>query len=136
MAIFGAITALLPLIEKLIPDKDAREKATAELNRLDQAGELRVMLAQIATNLSEGRHASMFVAGWRPMVGWICAVALANNFLIVPYVGAFTDAVQPLDMGVMMPILMGMLGLGGMRTWERLSGKARQRIKESHRVSG
>ena len=62
------------------------------------------------------------------MVGWICAVALANNFLIVPYV----DAVQPLDMGVMMPILMGMLGLGGMRTWERLSGKERQRIDESN----
>ena len=133
MAIFGAIAALLPLIEKLIPDKDAREKATAELNRLDQAGELRVMLAQIAANRSEGRHASMFVAGWRPMVGWICAVALANNFLIVPYVGAFTDAVQPLDMGVMMPILMGMLGLGGMRTCERLNGKARQRIDESNR---
>ena len=127
MAIFGAITALLPLIEKLIPDKDAREKATAELNRLDQAGELQVMIAQVAANRSEGRHASMFVAGWRPMVGWICAVALANNFLIVPYVGA----VQPLDMGVMMPILMGMLGLGGMRTWERLSGKERQRIDES-----
>ena len=129
MAIFGAITALLPLIEKLIPDKDAREKATAELNRLDQAGELQVMLAQIAANRAEGRHASMFVAGWRPMVGWICAVALANNFLIVPYV----DAVQPLDMGVMMPILMGMLGLGTMRTWERLSGKERQRIHESTR---
>ena len=128
MAIFGAIGAILPLIEKLIPDKDAREKATAELERLDQAGELQVMLAQIAANRAEGRHASMFVAGWRPMVGWICAVALANNFLIVPYV----DAVQPLDMGVMMPILMGMLGLGGMRTWERLSGKERQRIDESN----
>ena len=133
MAIFGAITALLPLIEKLIPDKDAREKATAELERLDQAGELQVMLAQIAANRAEGQHASMFVAGWRPMVGWICAVALANNFLIVPYVGAFTDAVQPLDMGVMMPILMGMLGLGGMRTWERLSGKERHRIDKSKR---
>ncbi len=128
MAIIGAIAALLPLIEKLIPDKDAREKATAELNRLDQAGELQVMLAQIVANRSEGRHASMFVSGWRPMVGWICAVALGNNFLIVPYV----DAVQPLDMGVMMPILMGMLGLGGMRTWERLSGKERQRINESN----
>ncbi len=124
MAIFGAIGAILPLIEKLIPDKDAREKATAELNRLDQAGELQVMLAQIAANQSEGRHASMFVAGWRPMVGWICALALANNFLVLPYV----DAVQPLDMAVMMPILMGMLGLGTMRTWERLSGKDRQRI--------
>ena len=66
----------------------------------------------------------MFVAGWRPMVGWICALALANNFLVLPYV----DAVQPLDMAVMMPILMGMLGLGTMRTWERLSGKDRQRI--------
>ncbi len=84
------------------------------------------MLAQIAANRSEGRHASMFVAGWRPMVGWICAVALANNFLIVPYV----DAVQPLDMGVMMPILMGMLGLGTMRTVERLRGKARNRVDE------
>ena len=89
------------------------------------------MLAQIATNRSEGRHASKFVAGWRPMIGWICAIALANNFLVLPYVGVWTDAVQPLDMSVMMPILMGMLGLGTMRTWERLSGKERQRIDES-----
>ena len=132
MAIFGAIGAILPLIEKLIPDKDAREKATAELERLDQAGELQVMLAQIAANRAEGRHASKFVAGWRPMVGWICAVALANNFIVLPYVGAWTDAVQPLDMSVMMPILMGMLGLGTMRTWERLQGKDRQRIDESN----
>ena len=131
MAIFGAIGAILPLIDKLIPDTDAREKATAELNRLDQAGELHVLLAQIAANQSEGRHASMFVAGWRPAVGWICAVALLNNFLVLPYVGAWTDAVQPLDMAVMMPILMGMLGLGTMRTWERLRGKDRQRINES-----
>ena len=121
MAIFGAITALLPLIEKLIPDKEAREKATAELNRLDQAGELQVMLAQIAANRAEGRHASPFVAGWRPMVGWICALGLANNFLLVPYIGALTDKVQPLD--------MGMLGLGTMRTVERLRGKARNRVK-------
>ena len=130
MAIFGAITALLPLIEKLIPDKEAREKATAELNRLDQAGELQVMLAQIAANRAEGWHASPFVAGWRPMVGWICALGLANNFLLVPYIGAFTDTVQPLDMAMMMPILMGMLGLGTMRTVERLRGKARNRVDE------
>ncbi len=130
MAIFGAITALLPLIEKLIPDKEAREKATAELNRLDQAGELQVMLAQIAANRAEGWHASPFVAGWRPMVGWICALGLANNFLLVPYIGAFTDTVQPLDMAMMMPILMGMLGLGTMRTVERLRGKERNRVRE------
>ncbi len=130
MAIFGAITALLPLIERLIPDKDAREKATAELERLDQAGELQVMLAQIAANRAEGQHASPFVAGWRPMVGWICALGLANNFLLVPYIGAFTDKVQPLDMAMMMPILMGMLGLGTMRTVERLRGKERNRVKE------
>lgn len=130
MAIFGAITALLPLIERLIPDKDAREKATAELNRLDQAGELQVMLSQIAANRAEGRHASPFVAGWRPMIGWICALGLANNFLLVPYIGALTDKVQPLDMAMMMPILMGMLGLGTMRTVERLRGKARNRVDE------
>ena len=130
MAIFGAITALLPLLERLIPDKDAREKATAELNRLDQAGELQVMLTQIAANRAEGRHASPFVAGWRPMIGWICALGLANNFLLVPYIGAFTDTVQPLDMAMMMPILMGMLGLGTMRTVERLRGKERNQVRE------
>ena len=130
MAIFGAITALLPLIERLIPDKDAREKATAELNRLDQAGELQVMLAQIAANRAEGRHASKFVAGWRPMIGWICALGLANNFPLVPYIGVLTDTVQPLDMAMMMPILMGMLGLGTMRTVERLRGKQRNRVDE------
>ena len=119
MAIFSAIGAILPLIEKLIPDKDAREKATAELNRLDQAGELQVMLAQIAANRAEGQHASRFVAGWRPMIGWICALGLANNFLLVPYIGALTDKVQPLDMAMMMPILMGMLGLPVVATADR-----------------
>jgi hypothetical protein len=75
----------------------------------------------------------MFVAGWRPAVGWICAVGLGFNFIVVP-LGNFAitvsggDAVIPsLDVSQMMPVLMGMLGLGAYRTFEKTKGVAREK---------
>ncbi len=115
------------LVERLVPDKAGREKALVELERMEQQGELSLLMGQLETNRQEAAHPSIFVAGWRPFVGWVCAMALANNFLLVPYLSAAFPAILPLDMSMMMPVLLGMLGLGGMRSFEKYKGVARQR---------
>jgi hypothetical protein len=75
----------------------------------------------------------MFVAGWRPAIGWICALGMAGNFLVIPFVNM---ALELFDTGVqvplialseMMPVLMGMLGLGAMRTFEKTKGVSREK---------
>ncbi len=81
--------------------------------------------AQLEVNKVEAAHKSLFVAGWRPFIGWVCGVAMASNFLLMPYLVAFID-VQPLDLTVMMPVLMGMLGLGTMRSVEKVKRVARE----------
>ena len=115
------------LIERLIPDNNARAEAEATLAKMEASGELQLLLGQLEINQAEAAHRSIFVAGWRPAVGWICALALANNFILVPYVGAFAPAIQPLDLTVMMPVLLGMLGLAGARTIEKIKRVARER---------
>jgi|TARA_R100000081_G_C4637599_1_gene76234 hypothetical protein len=87
-------------------------------------------LIQIQTKINEieAKHRSVFVAGWRPFVGWVCGVALAYNFIIRDL---FIWALQPeevppaLQMEHLMTVLMGMLGLGGLRTFEKIKDKTR-----------
>lgn len=94
-------------------------------------------LAQLQVNMKEAEHKSIFVAGWRPAVGWICATALGWNYILYPvftsvvsYVamvnGVTVDfsGIPVADMATMMPVLMGMLGLGAMRSWEKQNGVA------------
>ena len=83
-------------------------------------------ILQAEINKIEASHRSVFVAGWRPFIGWVCGVAMASNFLLMPYLVAFID-VQPLDLTVMMPVLMGMLGLGTMRSVEKVKNVAREK---------
>lgn len=128
LGMLGALGAPIgKLLDRLIPDRAAREAAAARLAELEQSGELRTLVGQLAINKVEAAHRSLFVAGWRPAVGWICACAMANNFVIVPYVGALWPAIEPLDLSVMMPVLLGMLGLAGARTFEKARGTARER---------
>ncbi len=115
------------LINRLVPDKNARAQAEEELARMEASGELQILLGQLKINEMEAAHKSIFVAGWRPAVGWICALALANNYMLVPYLGALFPAIQPLDLSVMMPVLLGMLGLTGARTYEKIKQVARER---------
>ena len=91
------------------------------------------VMAQIEVNKVEAAHNSMFVAGWRPAIGWICALGMAGNFLVIPFVNM---ALELFDTGVqvplialseMMPVLMGMLGLGAMRTFEKTKGVSREK---------
>lgn len=118
------------VIERLWPDPIDQAKAKLELLKLQQQGEFKVIdadlqsaLAQVNVNAEEAKSENIFKSGWRPAIGWICGSAFAYNFVVGPVLsflgyGTFT----PLDMSEMLPILLGMLGLGSMRTWEKSKG--------------
>lgn len=116
------------LIERLWPDPAQRDAAKLELLRMQQAGEL----AQIAVNQAEAANPSVFVSGWRPAIGWVCGAACAWNWIGLPIARiAFGTlghplALSPADLSEMLPVLMGMLGLGTLRTAEKIKGVAAQ----------
>lgn len=119
------------IVERLFPDPTARAAAQLELVKLQQSGELARLAAdtdlakgQQAINAKEAESASLFVAGWRPAAGWVCNLALAYQFLIRPALVAFGKPAPDLEMGDLLTILLGMLGLGGLRTKEKLAGVA------------
>jgi hypothetical protein len=124
-ALIGPVTSL---ISEFITDKDKANELAYKIATRAEENAHAIQLAQIDVNKTEAASKSVFVAGWRPFTGWSCSLALANNYLITPYVTAFTDVTVPtLDLNVMLPVLLGMLGLGGMRSWEKSKGVAREK---------
>lgn len=133
--------ALIPLIgtivEKVIPDPQAAADAKLRVMELAQKGELAVLdaemrlaLGQLEVNKAEATT-DLFRGGWRPAVGWTCVFGLAYQFILQPVlpwvVALFGAQVPPLpaiDNESLMVLLTGMLGLGGLRTFERVKGKA------------
>lgn len=115
------------IIDRIWPDKTAqeaeRQKAELALLEMARGGEL----AQIEVNKQEAAHASLFVAGWRPGAGWTCVAGLAYTFLAQP-LGAWVARVHgwpeppQIDVEMLLALLGGMLGLGGLRTFERARG--------------
>lgn len=124
------------VIDKIFPDKDAADKAKIEMLKLQQEGafkELELqfdnMKAQIGVNAKEAENPNLFVSGWRPGVGWVCVAAYAFNYLIMPlanWVAKWMDAAAPaivaLDTEELTTLLFGMLGIGGLRTYEKVKG--------------
>jgi hypothetical protein len=119
------------LIERLIPDKAAQEAAKAQLAEQAEKGDLDAIAGQLQVNLAEAQSKSIFVAGWRPFVGWVCGVAFAYAFVFQPFafliLAACHSHVDPktlpaLDLATMLPVLLGMLGLGAMRTFDKMQG--------------
>ncbi len=112
------------VLDKLFPNPEERAAAELKLQQLQQSGQL----AQIEVNKAEAANASVFVAGWRPAVGWVCAAAFAYHYVIQPFLAflfAAAGKVIPLpvfDIDSMMYVLGGMLGLGGMRSVEKVKG--------------
>lgn len=111
------------LIDKLIPDPAARDAARLELLKLQQNGELAAMLAQTEINKVEAANPSVFVSGWRPAIGWVCALAMGYQYLLRPFLMTFNPALAfpGLDDNLWQ-LLAGMLGLGGLRTFEKING--------------
>ena len=120
------ISPIAALLDKVIPDADERNRLANEIATLAERQAHEIAKAQIEVNKAEAQSKSLFVSGWRPFIAWVCGVSMASNFLIAPYITAFTVVVIPtLAMSVMMPVLMGMLGLGAMRSYEKTKGVAR-----------
>jgi len=79
-------------------------------------------LAQVELNKIEAAHRSVFIAGWRPFIGWVCGVGLALHFILFPIISLVVDEMPKLDVESLMKLVIAMLGLGGLRTYEKLKG--------------
>ena len=108
------------LAGKFIQDKDAAAKMAHELATLADKQAQEAMLAQIEVNKAEAAG-NWFQASWRPLCGYVCVLGLAVNFLISPIAAGFGFMVPQADMSVMMPVLTGMLGLAGMRSYAKVT---------------
>jgi len=127
------IPAITDIIGRFLPE-DAQKRADAEREIAERLTEhlAKVDLAQIEVNKVEAASTSLFKGGWRPFIGWTCGVSLAWVYVAEPVMsfalaqlGYFTP-LPTLDMSQMMPVLMGLLGLGGLRSWEKVKQVAQR----------
>lgn len=118
------------LLDKFIPDPEKKAAALFQLAQMKQNGELAQLTAQTDTNKVEAASTSWFVAGWRPFIGWVCGFGLAYQFITRPIANGIVTMLHrsadfpSLDMGTLLTLLAGMLGLAGARTVEKLNDAA------------
>jgi len=124
--LIGPVTNLL---DKVIEDKDQKNALAHEIATLAEKQAHEAAMAQVSVNQAEAKHRSIFVAGWRPFIGWTCGFALAYHFVVAPLIlfgagwaGAEIPKLPTFDMDSLMTVLLGMLGLGGMRSFEKAKG--------------
>lgn len=135
MALLDLIVGpVLSIVDKLIPDPVAKAQAQIQLLQLQQNETFKEIDAQLQqtaqqtdTNKVEAGSTSLFVAGWRPFIGWVCGSGLAYQYLADPLISWFAAIMHypmppSLDLGTLITMLAGLLGLGGMRTVEKLQG--------------
>jgi hypothetical protein len=129
-ALIGPVAGLL---DKFIEDKDTKNALAHEISTMAERHAQELAKGQLEVNKVEAASKSMFVAGWRPAVGWVCVLGMASNYILIPFSNfglalAESDVVIPLiDTSTMMPVLMGMLGLGVMRSVEKVQGVSREK---------
>lgn len=130
----GPLVNLIPIIgsilERVVPDKTARERAQAEIAKAVQDLEADIVRGQIDINREEARHSSVFVSGWRPFIGWVCGFGFAYSFLAMPFLSwaARVNGLPEfpeLDGASLMTLTLGMLGLAGVRSYEKTKGVSR-----------
>ena len=139
LLISGLFSAAQSLIERFFPDPAAKAQAQLDLLKMQQTGELAQLAAatdlaklQVQVNLEEAKHPSLLVSGGRPFIMWVCGIAMAYAAILEPmarfiaevvfgYIGDFPH----IDTDITLQVLMGLLGLSGLRTWEKGKGVAR-----------
>ena len=121
--LIGPVTSLL---DKFVEDKDQKNALAHEISTLASKQATELAKGQLAVNAVEAAHKSLFVAGWRPFVGWVCGVGLAYNVIIAQILGIWFT-VPEVDPSLLTPVLLGMLGLGGMRSYEKTKNVAREK---------
>jgi hypothetical protein len=119
------------LLDKFIEDKDQKAQLAHDLATMAERHAQELAKGQIEINKAEAASGSIFKGGWRPFIGWVCGAAFAYHFILQPIIvfgvavaGVTLPELPEFDMGTLMPVLMGMLGLGGLRTVEKLQGRA------------
>ena len=125
-ALIAPITGLL---DKFIPDADLKNKLAHQVATMAETHAQELAKGQLEINKAEASHKSIFVAGWRPFIGWTCGIALCWHFVLQPvtlfvctYIGFIIPELPTFDMGSLMTILGGLLGLGTLRTYEKQKG--------------
>jgi hypothetical protein len=126
--LIGPVTGLL---DKFIEDKDQRAVLAHEIATMSEKHAQELAKGQLEVNKAEAASGSIFKGGWRPFIGWVCGAAFAYHFILQPMIvfgvavaGVTIPDLPEFDMATLMPVLMGMLGLGGLRTVEKLQGKS------------
>jgi hypothetical protein len=115
------IAPVTGLLDKFIPDADTKQKIAHEIATMSEKHGQQIALAQIEVNKQEAKG-NWFQSSWRPATAWVCVLGFAVNFLISPLAAPFGVVVPQADTSTMLPVLMGMLGLGGLRTMEKVKG--------------
>jgi len=129
----GILSALIgpatELAGKFIQDKDQAAQLAHELSTMADKHSHEALLAQIEVNRAEAASGSVFKGGWRPFIGWVCGAAFAYHFVLQPFIlfgvavaGVSIPELPSFDMGSLMTVMMGMLGLGGLRSYEKKQG--------------
>lgn len=123
------VTSVSNILSKFIPDATERQKLAHEIATMAQKNAHENAMAQIEVNKVEAASDSVFKGGWRPFIGWVCGAAFAYHFVLQPvlifvmtYLGFAVPTLPEFDMASLMTVLMGMLGLGGLRTFEKYKG--------------
>lgn len=120
----GGIKAIGNIVDEVFTSEDERNQAKISIQKI----EARLKEKQMDINKVEAGHRSIFIAGWRPALGWISALSVGYVYLFQPFIVmglkiAGSDVELPsLDLSQLMPLILGMLGLGGLRTFEKAKG--------------
>ena len=123
------INPVADILSRFIPDETERQKLAHEIATMAQKQAHEISLAQIEVNKVEAASSSLFKSGWRPAIGWVCGAAFAYHFVFQPvlifiltYAGYPIPPLPAFDMASLMTVLGGLLGLGGLRTFEKFKG--------------
>lgn len=123
------IEPVADLLGKFVPDQTEKLKLAHEIATLTEKQAHAIALAQIEVNKVEAASSSLFKSGWRPAIGWVCGFAFAYHFVLQPllvfiltYAGHPVPDLPEFDMASLMTVLGGLLGLGGLRTFEKYKG--------------
>ena len=129
-SLIGPATSLL---DKFIEDKDQKMALAHEISTMAERHAQELARGQLEVNKVEAASKSMFVAGWRPFIGWVCGIGFLANFILIPManfglaLAEVAITIPMIDTTQMMPVLMGMLGLGAMRTVEKVQKVSREK---------
>ena len=126
MSIVGSkIGTVTGVLDKFIEYIDKKYALTHEIATIYELNSQEAMKSQLEINKVEAAHKSLFVSGWRPSIGWVCMLGLLYNTIIANILGIWME-VPEVDTTLLVPVMMGMLGLGAMRSYEKVNKVARE----------